>query len=120
MPGGCKLASMSNESGWPARVSDWRASGKSAREFCADKDYSATTLYWWASRLKRKGQPRPPTHKPMRLARVLRKAPDEASKPAPIVLQIGPVRLEIACGADQTTLSNILLALAETPWARER
>jgi transposase len=119
MLGGSKLASMSNESEWPARVSAWRASGKSAPEFCADKDYSATTLYWWASRLKREGQPRP-GHKPMRLARVVRKSADEASKHAPIVLRVGPARLEIGRGADQTTLSNVLLALAETPWAGER
>jgi hypothetical protein len=119
MPNGCKLASMSNESEWPARVSAWRASGKSAPEFCADKDYSATTLYWWASRLKREGQPRP-GHKPIRLARVVRKAADEASKHATIILQIGPARLEIGRGADQTTLSNILLALADTPWAGGR
>jgi hypothetical protein len=119
MPGGSKLAGMSNDSEWPARVSAWRASGKSAPEFCADKDYSATTLYWWASRLKRDGQPKP-RHKPMRLARVVRKAPDEASKHAPIVLQIGPARLEIGLGADQTTLSNLLLALAGTPWAGGR
>jgi hypothetical protein len=71
VPGGSKLASMSNESEWATRVSDWRASGKSAREFCTDKDYSVTTLYWWASRLKRDGQPKP-QHKPMRLARVVR------------------------------------------------
>jgi transposase len=119
MPRGSKLASMSNESEWPARVSAWRASGKSAREFCADKDYSATTLYWWPSRLKRDGQ-RSPRHKPIRLARVVRDAPDEASKHAPIVLQIGPARLEIGHGADQTTLSDVLLALAETPWASGR
>jgi transposase len=116
---GSKLASMSNQSEWPARVADWRASGKSAREFCTDKDYSVTTLYWWASRLKRDGQPKP-RRSPMQLARVVRKTPDEASKHAPIILQIGPVRLEIGRGADQTTLSKVLLALAETPWAAGR
>jgi hypothetical protein len=35
-------------------------------------------------------------------------------KLAPIVVQIGPARLEISRGADQTTLSNALLALDET------
>lgn len=69
--------------------------------------------------MKREGQPRP-GQKPMRLARVVRQASDEAPKHAPIVLQIGPVRLEIGRGADQTTLSNVLMALAETPWAGGR
>ena len=114
MLGGSKLASMSNKSEWPARVSAWRASGKSASEFCADKEYSTTTLYWWASRMKREGQLRP-GHKPMRLARVVRTAP-EASKHIPIILQIGAARLEIGRGVDQTTLSNVLSALAQTPW----
>lgn len=110
---------MSNETEWPARVSAWRASGKSAREFCADKDYSATTLYWWASQLKRAGQPRG-RNKPMRLARVVRKAPDETPNHSPIVLQVGPARMEIGRGADPTTLSNLLAALAQTPWGGRR
>jgi hypothetical protein len=110
---------MSNESEWPARVAAWRASGKSAPEFCADKDYSATTLYWWASRLKRDGAPKP-RHKPMRLARVVRAAHAEARERAPLVLQIGPARLEIGRGADQATLSNVLAALAESSWAGGR
>lgn len=110
---------MSNESEWPARVSAWRASGKSAPEFCADKDYSATTLYWWASRLKRESQPKP-RQTPVRLARVVRTPGDGASKHAPIILQIGPARLEIGHGVDQTTLSKVLWALAEAPWAGGR
>ena len=110
---------MSNETEWPARVSAWRASGTSAREFCADKDYSAPTLYWWASRLKREGQRRV-RHKPMRLARVVRKALDETPNHAPIVLQVGPARLEIGPGADPATLSHVLAALSETPWGGRR
>lgn len=112
---------MLNESEWPARVSAWRASGKSAPEFCADKDYSATTLYWWASRLKREGQPRVRRKSTsLRLARVVRTPPDETPNQAPIVLQVGPARLEIGRGADPATLSHVLAALSETRWGGRR
>lgn len=37
---------------WAAEVAAWRASRKTAREFCEERGYSATRLYWWSSQLK--------------------------------------------------------------------
>ena len=47
---------MANATTWKSRVARWRASGLTAREFAAGKDYSPKTLTWWASRLKRAPQ----------------------------------------------------------------
>jgi len=48
---------------WSRLVDEWRASGESAEEFSASRDFSKTTLYWWASALnkeeRRRSKPRP-------------------------------------------------------------
>ena len=41
------------ESVWQARVSAWRASGLSRRDFCAAEGLSAQTFGWWVWRLSR-------------------------------------------------------------------
>jgi hypothetical protein len=68
-----KLPLMSNEKHWPARVDAWRASGMSAQEFCKQRGYSATTLYWWSSQLKRAGVDAQRDQR-MPLVRVVRKS----------------------------------------------
>ena len=33
-------------------ISDWRASGKSKKQYCAEKGVSSSTFYYWFSRSK--------------------------------------------------------------------
>lgn len=33
-------------------ISDWRASGKSKKQYCAEKGVSSSTFYYWYSRSK--------------------------------------------------------------------
>jgi hypothetical protein len=107
---------MSNESEWASRVGAWRESGKSAATFCEGRDYSATTLYWWSSRLKRKSAPAK-QRKRVPIARVVRTTIGGAtSKPTSIVVQLGHARVEVPAGADRATLSTVLDALASAPW----
>ena len=51
-------------------------------------------------------------------ARVVRKAESTPSA-ALIVVQIGSARVEIAAGVDRTTLSELLHALAGSPWGAQ-
>jgi hypothetical protein len=37
---------------WSERVREWRASGKTAEEFASAFEFEASTLRYWASRLK--------------------------------------------------------------------
>jgi hypothetical protein len=44
---------MSRRAVWVKRVQAWKASGRSAAEFCQGKNFAEGTLRWWVSRLKR-------------------------------------------------------------------
>src|ERR1700755_3433441 len=44
---------MSRRAVWVKRVQAWKASGRSAAEFCQGKSFAEGTLRWWVSRLKR-------------------------------------------------------------------
>lgn len=94
------------ESKWAARVAEWRASGKSAPEFCKGKDFSPHGLHYWSSRLRKAEQgERGPA---VRLARVVRQPrPAEATETA-IVIEIGKARLGVRRGFDAEVLRAVL------------
>lgn len=105
---------------WVERVAAWRASGERAETFSRREGYAASTLRWWASRLKRDMAPPPaPAPSPeVRLARVIRTAPPPAAvavgpgRPA-ITLDVvhAGVRIGVEPGADRTTLAMVLEVL---------
>jgi transposase len=110
---------MSKQIDWAAEVAVWRASGKTAREFCEERGYAATRLYWWSSQLKRsQGVPAGKTE--VRLARVVRKsgATDAVQRP-PIVIQVGQARVEVRADADRGALSLVLQSLVSVTWGDE-
>ncbi|MEY2931938.1 MAG: hypothetical protein RL033_2687 [Pseudomonadota bacterium] len=126
---------MTKESEWGARVSAWRASGVSAKEFCKEQEYSATTLYWWSSRLRRSAeseeqakpsQPNPQVRKvterrprAVQLARVVRAVTTTATASStPVVVQLGRIRVEVTSGVDRAVLSAVLETLASIGGAR--
>jgi hypothetical protein len=111
---------MSKETEWPARVEAWRSSGMSAGEFCKGQKYSATTLYWWSSQLKRAAA-RAQRGQRMPMARVVRKTGKQpTAKSAPIVVQVGHARIEVTADMDRNTLSVVLETLACVPWEAKR
>lgn len=100
---------------WVERVSSWRASGERAEVFSRRGGYAASTLRWWASKLKREmASPTPtPTPSPqVQLARVVRTP--TATKPEPRVLGVvlevveAGVRISIEPGTDPATLAMVL------------
>ena len=96
---------------WAARLEAWRASGKSADEFCAEHGYSAKNLVWWSSYLRRKVAATPKGRR-VKFARVVRK---RVAAPAPaIVVQIGGARVEVVAGADRGALAMVLETLTTT------
>lgn len=106
---------MSKQRDWAAEVEAWRASGQSARQYCEAQEYSATTLYWWSSHLKR-GQGAQ-SIKPVRLARVVRKpGARPVGRTAPVVVQIGRARVEVGADTNRDVLSTVLEVLAATAW----
>jgi hypothetical protein len=106
---------MANETEWTTRVAAWRESGQSAAAFCADKEYSASTLYYRARQPKGRKVKQPQSAR-VALARVVRRTSASTLAAAPLVIQVGSARVEVATGADRETLSELLHALADSPW----
>ena len=46
---------MTDAKTWAKRVTDWRASGLTASEYCSGRGFSRTALYWWSSKLREDG-----------------------------------------------------------------
>ena len=93
---------------WAKRVEAWRASGKRAEEFSRREGYAASTLRWWASKLRHEV----PAAPEVRLARVVRTmtATPTASTVAAIVIEASPTgtRIAVGPGADRDTLAMVL------------
>jgi hypothetical protein len=68
----------STEAKWAERVWEWRRSGKTAEAFAEGREFEASTLGYWASRLKvsavtEQAEARRPAPKPaVAMARVVR------------------------------------------------
>jgi transposase len=99
---------MTKASEWAARVEAWRASGLSAQKYCAGREYSASTLLWWSSKLGRKGAVGG-SRGEVRFARVVQAASSETART--LVVQVGGARVEVPCGTDQATLAAVFEAL---------
>lgn len=92
---------------WALRVRAWRASGKRAEEFSRGEGYAASTLRWWASKLKLEF----PAAPEVRLARVVRTvAPAPSPRILPIVIDVtaAGARVEVGIGADRETLAMVV------------
>ncbi len=102
------------EAKWSDRVRDWRASGKTAEEFAGAFDFEASTLRYWASRLKTGAEKATPV-----LARVVRRraraassrtqADSSASHEVEVV--IGAARIVVRRGFDAELLRQVTEAL---------
>jgi hypothetical protein len=98
---------------WTERVQAWKASGQSARVYCAAHGLNAGTLMWWSSRLGR-----PP--EAAKFVRVVSRAETKTAKKvaadggdSPIVIEVGGVRLAVRRGVDVVALREVLAVLGE-------
>ncbi len=94
------------EKTWTERVQEWRASGLAAPEFAQGRGYEASTLRYWASRLRRTAEGRPYV-RGVRMARVkvTRRAPE------PLVVTVGAARIEVRPGFDVSLLREVVVAI---------
>jgi transposase len=130
---GSKLRRMTKatEAKWAERVREWRASGLSAEDFVAGKEYRASTLHWAASLVSgpgsgasgveataSAGKPRskgPSRRRPPVAAKTPRFLPVRAVGVGPalgeIVIEIGSARVRVARGFDGSLLGEVVRAL---------
>jgi transposase len=100
---------MTRASEWATRVAAWRASGKTAKEFCKGRDYTAARLLWWSSDLKRRSIAQAPGN-PLALTRVMRRT-ETALQSIAVVVHLGGVRIDVPAGADRATVATVLEVL---------
>lgn len=96
---------------WAQRVAAWRSSGKSAAAFSDKHGYSAKSLQWWSSELRRRGQAVESSEPKVKLARVVRGRSGIPSASPSVVVSVGEARVEVRAGADRATLELVLAAL---------
>lgn len=103
------------EAKWAGRVLEWRESGKGAEEFAEGRGFEASTLRFWASRLKNKKAESTERTPVVRMARVVRAAPPAQSTAgdACIVVEVGQVRVAVRRGFDVSVLREIIAALQD-------
>lgn len=108
---------MTSEAKWTARVEAWKKSGLTSKEFSEGKGYAASTLQYWASRLRRgRGWHRTDSDekaqgdRAIRIAQVVRVAPMPQSSEVetPIVIETGGVRVSVRRGFDGGALREVL------------
>ncbi len=95
---------------WSERVTEWRASGQSAPDFAAGRDFKASTLVYWASHLRHAianasapGQP----ERGVRMVRVVARPSDSGE----MLVQVGSVRVVVRPGFDAALLRQVIQAL---------
>lgn len=95
---------------WSDRVRDWRASGKTAEEFAAGQNFEATTLRYWASRLKTEGatKPAPPM---ARVVRVRSAQVGHVGAASELEVAVGGARIVVRRGFDAELLREVAAAL---------
>jgi hypothetical protein len=124
------------EAKWVARVREWAESGRTASEFAEGQGYAASTLRYWASRLRTKEPGSaaasavaeelsgyPPRVRLVRVHRTARETPEasqttvptpspqSASSTAALVIALGAARIEVRQGFDARLLSDVVEAL---------
>jgi transposase len=110
---------MSSKAEWTKRVEAWTASGKSAREFCEGRDYSAKSLQWWGWHLRKARHAKGVRDEHVRFARVVRKrGAVAAAGAAGLVVHVGGARVEVGTAVDRAALAAVLDVLLATAGGR--
>src|SRR5207302_6001696 len=112
------LRDMADAEAWSKRVAEWRASGLTAKEFCAKHDLRLSALRNWTYRLR--AAEKASEASAVRLVRVTVKTEDapppmphiEPAKPS-LTVELGPARIVVPAGVDGATLKIVLDTLGE-------
>jgi hypothetical protein len=112
------LRGMADAEAWSKRVADWRASGLTAKEFCAKHDLQLSGLRYWTYRLR--AAEKASETSAVKLVPVTVR-PEDAAPSTPstersesvITVEIGAARIVVPTGVDGETLKVVLKLLSE-------
>ncbi len=103
---------------WAERVREWKASGELAEDYARGRGFTASTLRWWSSRVRRgvmtAETSRSPRAASVRMARVVRSRASESDAPS-MTIRIGAARVEVRRGFDRGLLREVVEALGGEP-----
>lgn len=115
---------MTKASEWAKRVKQWRASGRSSREFCEGLEFSAKSLQWWSSRFRRDGFPGKAVPgggatgatgadrgRGAVLTRVVRRTEEASvrdSEVSGVVIEVGGARVRVEVGCSRAALAMVV------------
>ena len=115
---------MAKAAEWAGRVKAWRESGQKAAVFCEDKEYTAKSLQWWATELKRRErsavETRAKSKAPARRDAMVRVVAGVAKADVPVqrpvesslLVRVGRVEIVVGRGIDFALLRDVVHALA--------
>ncbi len=100
------------EAKWSERVREWKASGRTAKEYAEGREFKASTLVYWASCLRTGigGAPRAKREPRVRMVRVV---PSTVRVDDTIVVAIGAARVVVRAGFDAALLRQVVRALGD-------
>jgi hypothetical protein len=98
------------ESKWAERVREWKAGKRTAQEFAEGQGFKASTLTYWASRLRQSTVPSAaPAKRPRRVRMVqVTRAPRGDDT---VVVVVGAARVVVRPGFDGALLREVVRAL---------
>jgi hypothetical protein len=101
------------ETKWSERVREWKASGRTAKEYAEGREFKASTLVYWASCLRTGvgGAPRAKKREPR--VRMVRVVPSAVRVEETIVVAIGAARVAVRAGFDPALLRQVVQALGD-------
>ncbi|HLK38071.1 MAG TPA: hypothetical protein VKU41_15020 [Polyangiaceae bacterium] len=100
------------ETKWSERVREWKASGRTAREFVEGRDFKESTLLYWASCL-RKSSGEASHKKDDPRVRMVRVVASTARTDDTIVVAVGAARVMVRAGFDPSLLRQVVWALGD-------
>ena len=118
--GGGGAALTETETKWSERVREWKARGRTAKEFAEGREFKPSTLVYWASCLRTGvgGAPRAKKREPrVRMARVVA-VPTRAEDA--IVIAIGTARVAVRAGFDAEDVGATLGCIVDAMAKRRR
>jgi transposase len=119
---GCILREMGDAETWSKRVAEWRASGLTAREFCAEHELKLSALRYWTYR--QRAAAKGCESSPVKLVPVTVEPTAETTAPSPreaerahpaLTLEVGQARVVVPPGFDRQTLRALLDVLGVRP-----
>jgi hypothetical protein len=99
------------ETKWSERVREWEATGGTAAEFSAGRGFEASTLRYWASRLRHPERYPAVEAKRARRIRMVRVTPATPRREETLDVVVGAARVVVRTGFDGALLREIVDAL---------